>query len=218
MIFHDFRAKISLSRCRDPNLPSRNKYEDMDALADIVNYCLTYGATTPGLVLSQEVAQLVLSLSVPYMPNIVHSNHVSFWSSVKRMHCLSEASMKLLAIDHDEIVSLEEDKIDLHGGNESWRATIDAKYPTLWDVVTDFGGFGGHLHVTWTRDLIRFIRNTYHHRNHEAIKLLLGGETPTNVDGLFSSLLPVLLARIYEVASTNWMSDEVFVSLLGNDF
>ncbi|GAU28259.1 hypothetical protein TSUD_118660 [Trifolium subterraneum] len=56
------RAKISLSRCRDPNLPSRNKYEDMDALADIVNYCLTYGATTPGLVLSQEVAQLLLEL------------------------------------------------------------------------------------------------------------------------------------------------------------
>ncbi|WJX15201.1 non-specific serine/threonine protein kinase [Trifolium repens] len=220
MIFDDYEAKLLMNR--HPKLDSKNINVDRFGLDEIIHFCATFGEYTKMVrgktslfkSLSPDVFHLINSLfSVPKAV-IVHSNHITFWSSVKKMNFCCEANNKMFDVPFAQILALEINKKIIHGGNESWKLTIDNKTSELWDVVTFEGG---NLNDTWTRDLIRFIRNAYQHRDGEKIKELIG-KTPTEFDKFFSSLFPHLFVRIYEVASFYWLNDEVFRRFLLCDF
>jgi hypothetical protein len=72
--------------------------------------------------------------------------------------------------------SMLSDKVKQHGGDKDWKLKMDEDNSGLWKVVTthpDPNWKQAPLNTTSTKDLVRFIRNAYQHRDCDKIKVFL---------------------------------------------
>jgi hypothetical protein len=72
--------------------------------------------------------------------------------------------------------SMLSNKVKLQGGDKDWKLKMDKENIDLWNVVTtnpDPNWKQTPLKTTSTKDLVRFIRNAYQHRDCDKIKVFL---------------------------------------------